>query len=97
MAFKATQVTVTATSTAVSALAGYTNTGGTVTDPIPILITNTDTTNYLYVGGVGVTDATGTPIYPQTSQALNCYGPSEIPYIYSPVGNIVVAILVGRQ
>lgn len=94
MALKSTQVSITGLATAVSALTGFAN-NSTAADPVAVLITNTDTTNFLYVGGPGVTDATGTPIYPQTQLPLLIYS-NDIPFLYSP-NTLTVSIMCSRQ
>jgi hypothetical protein len=54
----------------------------------------------VYVGGTGVTAATGTPVYPKTSFPMSLIGDpsiSDIPYAIGASGAPVVAVLCGRQ
>jgi hypothetical protein len=69
---------------------------GTVNDPVPILIENTDGTNPIYVGPVGVTSSTGLKIPAGDSITRNVVG-NDSEYAIATGGTVVVAVEVGRQ
>jgi hypothetical protein len=105
MAFKSAQITlgnVSATQLIVQGAGAtqFANIAGTVDDPLPVIVTNTDATIVIYVGGPGVTAATGTPVYPKTSFPMSLIGDpsiSDIPFAIGASGAPVVAVLCGRQ
>lgn len=70
---------------------------GVPTDPVPIVITNTDATNPCYIGGSGVTGATnGTKLAAGASLTRNVVG-NDSEFV-SGAGNVVdVTVEVGRQ
>lgn len=102
MAFKTAALTLVG-STATAALVKGSGTGqfknivGTVTDPIPVMIMNTSATATL-VGGpnVGTTGDPGFPLVQNVPFVVNCYGESEIPYLYS-TGTPTINVICGRQ
>ena len=70
---------------------------GTLQDPLPVAIQNIDSAITIYIGGSGVTAATGYPLLAGQSFPFALYGSSEIPYAISASGTPVIAVLVGRQ
>ena len=104
MALKSVQIALSTTEQAVIVQGGgasqFANVGGTVDDPLPVIITNLDAAILIYVGGPGVTAATGTPIYPKLSLPMSLIGDptvSDIPHCVAASGTPSVAVLVGRQ
>jgi hypothetical protein len=69
---------------------------GTFNDPVPIVIENTDGTNPVYVGPVGVTSTTGLKIPAGGSYTRNVVG-NDSEYAISTGGTVVVGVEVGRQ
>lgn len=103
MAFKAIQLTLeteTATPTIVrgNGAAQFRNTPavGSVTDPIPVSIKNEDDAEIVWWGGPDVDETHGQSIEPGLGVIINCYGDSEIPFVYS-TGTPIVSVLLGRQ
>lgn len=68
---------------------------GTVNDPVPIVVENTDATNAVYLGGSGVTTSTGLKLAAGASLTYNVVGNDSL-YAIS-AGSVVVAVAVGRQ
>lgn len=101
MAFKSVHLTLVSTTATAAIVQGsgstqFKTTSGTLQDPLPVCITNTDKSVTVYLGGPDVTDSNGTPIPPGGQFPCNLYGTGEIPYLYS-TGTPIVAILCGRQ
>lgn len=72
------------------------NISGTVQDPLPVEIKNEDGASIIWVGGSDVDMTHGQSIGPGASKAMNLYGESEIPYVWS-TDTPIVSVLVGRQ
>lgn len=70
--------------------------GGSVGDPVPVVIANNDATTTLFIGGSNVTAATGFPIYPKSGIGFRLIA-GDIIFGISPAGNLDVRVLVGRQ
>lgn len=71
--------------------------GGSAADPLPVAIANLDAAIVIFVGGFGVTAATGFPIQPKTTLQLALFGSSEIPHLVAASGTPVAAVMCGRQ
>jgi|SRR5579872_842441 len=87
------------TSTGVSpdaAISGQVFRAGTFNDPVPIVIENTDATNPIFLGPVGVTSSTGFRVAAGLSITRNVMG-NDSEYAISTGGNVATAVLVGRQ
>jgi hypothetical protein len=102
MAFKAIQLTLTAsTATACivvgSGAAQFPNgLNGAAYDPIPVSIKNEDAAATVWWGGSNVDSTHGQSIPPGGSVPMNLYGPNEVPYVWS-TGTPIVSVLLGRQ
>lgn len=69
---------------------------GTVNDPVPILISNLDATNPVYLGGSGVTANTGAKLAAGASITRNVVG-NDSEYAIATGGTVLVAVEAGRQ
>lgn len=101
MALKSVQLVLSTTEQAVlvqgSGAGQFLNIAGSLADPLPVRIANTDATITMFVGGPGVTSATGTPLLAGQALSLSLYGTGEIPHIVAASGTPTAAILCGRQ
>jgi len=76
----------------------FTNAHGAIGDELPALITNTDATIKIYLGGPGVTALTGTPLAAGAALPINFLGSDgQALEAIAASGAPVVAVLVGRQ
>jgi hypothetical protein len=99
VAFSTQQITLvaaTATPLLVQGSTGtdFINIDGSVTDPLPVMFMISSGT--VFWGGPNVSTSNGFPMIANTPVVINCYGSSEIPYVYS-AGTPVVYVAVGRQ
>jgi hypothetical protein len=102
MPFKSVQIALNASTATPLVVQGYTgtdfpNTTGVDGDEIPFLITNCDAVIVIYIGGPGVTTATGTPLAAGAALPIGVVGGGEIPYAIAASGTPTVAVLAGRQ
>src|SRR5215831_29028 len=67
---------------------------GSVNDPVAITIQNLDAANPIYIGGVGVTAASGTRLAPQASANFVVVG-NQSQYAVATGAAVTVAVLVG--
>jgi hypothetical protein len=80
-----------------SAGAGPIIQAGTVNDPVPIIITNEDSTNTCYLGGSGVTGPTnGTPLAAGASITRNVIG-NDSEFVAGDGNTVDVSLEYGRQ
>lgn len=77
----------------------FVNTSGSISDPLPILVTNTAaSTDVVYVGGPGVTTSTGTPIQPLAALPFSFVGTdAQNLYAIASGGTASVAVFAMRQ
>lgn len=70
---------------------------GTLNDPVPIIITNQDATNPVYLGGMDVTGPTnGTPLAAGESITRNVVG-NDSEFVAGNGNSVEVSVQVGRQ
>ena len=103
MAFSARQITLvanTATPLLVAPTSGsptgtqFINIVGSVTDPLPVMFQIT--TGTVFWGGPDVSATKGMILTADVPIAINRYGASDIPYVFS-TGTPVVTVVCGRQ
>jgi hypothetical protein len=99
MAVKSAQVaTNTSTATALISQTTFTNTVGSVGDPLPVVIENHDPTNPVYIGAAAVTSSTGLKIAAGASLAFQFLAnDAQTLYGISTGGAVTVGVLLGRQ
>lgn len=102
MAFRAVQLTLVANTATACVVLGdgtgttFKNVGGTVQDPLPIIIKNEDGAAVVWWGGSNAVDAThGQSIPAGGSVPMNVYG-NDLPWVFS-TGTPVVSVVCGRQ
>jgi hypothetical protein len=101
VAFKAVQISLNSSTATALIVAGsgttqFLNTGGTVTDPLPCIIRNTDAADTVYIGGPTVTAGEGFELLAGESMPFSLIA-GDIPYAISATDTPVVAVLCGRQ
>jgi hypothetical protein len=78
----------------------FKNLAGTATDPLPVTIGNTDAAIAIWIGGPGVTAATGTKLLPGASQSYQMVGDpaiSDIFYAIAASATPNASVMIGRQ
>ncbi len=99
MAIKSAQVTL-GNVTAIPIITSdiFTQTTGANGDELPALVANVDPAITVYLGGLGVTSATGTPLAPGQSLSFRFMGAEATTlYAVGASGTPKVAVLLGRQ
>lgn len=99
MAFSARQITLVANTPTPLLVLGTTGTQfnqivGSVTDPLPVMFQIT--TGTVFWGGPDVSATKGLLMQANVPISVNCYGASDIPYVFS-TGTPVVTVVCGRQ
>ncbi len=99
VAFSARQITLVASTPTPLLVQGTTGTDfnnidGNLQDPLPVQFMITSGT--VYWGGPDVSATKGFPMVANSPVIANCYGSSEIPYVFS-TGTPTVYVVVGRQ
>lgn len=77
----------------------FINTSGSISDPLPVLVTNlAAATDVVWVGGPGVTSSTGTPIQPLASLPFSFIGTdAEDLFAIASGASTSVAVFAERQ
>jgi len=75
---------------------GFTNTVGSVQDPIPVIVKNEDATNTIWIAGQNVSSTTGQSLLPGASIPMALYS-NDVPWAFCATGTPIVSVLVGRQ
>ena len=70
--------------------------GGSVGDPVPVVIANNDPTVTLFIGGSTVTAATGFPVYPRSGIGFRLIAGDAI-FGITTGASIDVRVLIGRS
>lgn len=99
MGFFSAQVATSGTAAAVLTTGnGFTNLTGNVTDPVPFVIKNIDSTITIYLGGSGVTTSNGYPLLAGQSVTLSSIN-SEAGSLWAVAasGTPKLSVLAGRQ
>lgn len=99
MAFDTAQITLVASTITPLLVQGtgastFLNIDGSLQDPLPVQFMIESGT--VYWGGPNVSATIGFPMIANVPVVVNCYGSSEIPYVFS-TGTPVVYVVCGRQ
>ena len=98
MAFRSALVTVSSTAaTPVLASPRFATLSGTLSDPIPVVILNTDAAITIYIGGSDVAAANGFPLVHGAQLQVSIEARTSGPYALAASGAPVLAVLATRQ
>lgn len=76
----------------------FRNVTGAMGDELPLLITNTSATIVVYLGGYGVTSATGTPLQPNAALPMSFLGTDATDlFAIAASATPTVSVFAGRQ
>ena len=98
MAFRSAQVTVSATTpTPLLPTNRFPTLGGTLADPIPVIVQNTDAAITVFIGGPDVSLTNGFQLLKGAQITVSIEAKTAVPYAIAASGSPVVAVLATRQ